>query len=136
MHDVAQAGHAGAAVGRAVHDRGVQLDDPVLVGRAPEADAMIVRVGLDDGHAGDRRVHRVGPLLDHLHGDLDRLEVAAGDDDGTLRADRLRLRRADGQRAEAQAREGRRPHEVPPVQVSIAWTRILSVGWDPVVFQV
>jgi hypothetical protein len=101
MQDIAQGGHASAAVGRPVHDGGVELDDPVLVGRAPEADAVIVRVGLDDGHARDRRVEGVGPLLDQLHGNLDRLEIAAGDDDRTLRPRRLRLRRADGQRAEA-----------------------------------
>ena len=85
VHDVADRGHRAAAVGRPVHDGGVELDDAVLVGETAVADRVVLGVGLHDRHALDRRVERVVPLLDQLHRLLDRPQaVAAGDDDRLL----------------------------------------------------
>ena len=60
VHDVPDRGDRAAAVGRPVHDGGVELDDAFLVGDAAVADGLVVRVGLDDRDPGDRRVERVG----------------------------------------------------------------------------
>ena len=62
VHDVADRGHRAAAVGRAVHDGGIELDHAVLVGQAAEADRVVLGIGLDDRHPLDRRVERVVPL--------------------------------------------------------------------------
>ena len=73
MHDVADRGHRAAAVGRSVHDGGVELDDSVFIGEAAVAHRVVLGIGLDDRHPLDRRVQGVVPLLDQLHGFCDRL---------------------------------------------------------------
>ena len=94
VHDVPERGDGAAAVGRAVHDGGVELDDALLVGDAAVADGVVGRVGLDDRDALDRRVERVGAGLDQLHRLLDGLQaVGAGDDHGPPRPDRPRAAR-------------------------------------------
>ena len=63
VHDVADRGHRAAAVGRPVHDGGVQLDDAVLIGQTAQAHRVVLGIGLDDRHPLDRRVERVVPFL-------------------------------------------------------------------------
>src|SRR4051794_32257462 len=75
---------------------------------------MIVGVGLDDRHPGNHRVEGVGPLADHLHGDLGRPLIAAGDDHGLPRTQCPGRRGADGKRGEAGGAKGR---ELATIQV-------------------
>ena len=51
------------------------LNDAILVRQAAQADAHVVRVELDDVHAGNRRVQRIGARGDHVVRLLDRAGV-------------------------------------------------------------
>jgi len=116
VHDVPDRGDRASSVGRAVHDGGIEFDDAFLVRDAAVADGPVLRIGLDDRDAGDRRVERVGAGLEQLHRLLDGPQaVGAGDDDGSSRADRLLGRGADHRRG-TQA-EGARGEEGSAVQV-------------------
>ena len=67
VHDVADRGHGTAAVSRPVHDRRVELDDAVFVGKTSVADRVILGVGFDDRHAFDRGVERIVAGFQKLH---------------------------------------------------------------------
>ena len=83
---------------------------PSSFGSPPEADRVVLGIGLDDRHALDRRIERIVPLLDQLDRPLDGPQpVGAGDGDRAPAPGRLDRRGADGERA--QARRGRRGHE-------------------------
>src|SRR5262249_9652843 len=68
---------------RAVHDRGVELPAPFLVGDPAVADGDVVGVVLDDVDAGNDRVERISARGQDRVGLADGLEpVVRGDDDG------------------------------------------------------
>jgi hypothetical protein len=86
---------------RAVHARGVELDDAFGVRQAAPADAGLIRIELDDGDAGDERVEDVGAAghhLEHLRDARDAVRVlrsiaVARRDDARLHALRRHHRR-------------------------------------------
>ena len=131
--DVPQRGHGPGRVGRPVHDRGVELDDAVLVRQPAVADRHVVRVVLDDVHAGDHGVEGIAARLEDLHGLFRGPEaVAAGHGP---RPGRCRRRRA-GQPHPAPGDERGRarpgPQEIPSRAFCHGQVTPSSMGCGPV----
>ena len=110
VHDVADRGHRAAAVGRPVHDGGIELDDAVLVGQSAQptewslGSASTMATPSIAASSGSCPVLTSSIAFSTARSPL-ALETAIG----RLAAGRLDRRGADRQRA--QARRGRRGHE-------------------------
>jgi hypothetical protein len=75
--DVAERRHRAGLVRRAVHDRGVELDDAVLVGQPAVADRHVLGVVLHFVDAGHDRVQRIAAAAQQRHGLLDGVQAVA-----------------------------------------------------------
>ena len=78
--DVFDSGNGPSLMRRAVHDAGVELHHPVLVGNAAITDGHVVGVVLDQLHAMHDGVERIAAAAEHLHCFGDSRNAVAGTD--------------------------------------------------------